>query len=317
LNYHHLLYFWLVAREGGVSQAAKKLHVSHPTVSVQVKALEDTLGERLFVRRGRKLELTEAGKLALGYADSIFGLGRELVEVLHRGRTEKRRSVAIGISDAMPKLVARRLLEPIFHLESPVQVSVREDDPRRLLAALEAHELDCILCDVSPPNLGQSRAFAHPLGSSGTTFFASPPLRARHPGPFPACLEGAPILVPTRDAALRAQIDGWLAHQSLSPRVVAECQDSALIQALGHDGVGFFTGPTVFESEIRRQSAAEVVGRVPQMRELYYAVTLERRFANPAISAIADAGAKLLEPVKQPRGRPRKDGLPAGSARMT
>lgn len=288
LNYHHLLYFWTVAREGSIVRAAKVLNLSHPTISAQIRALEEALGESLFRRVGRKLVLTEMGHVVLGYADEIFATGREMLDAV-RGRPSGRPArLNVGVADALPKLVVRRLLDPIRRLDPPVRVVARDDKPARLVADLAQHALDVVLTDAPIGPSSAVRVFHHLLGESPVAFFASRDLAARLRPRFPRSLDGAPVLLPTDNSTLRRSIDAWFDREGIRPRVVAEFDDSALLKSFGEDGWGAFPSPTVVSAALRRQHGALMVGRIPDIQERFYAITAERRIKNPAVVAICE-----------------------------
>lgn len=288
LNYHHLLYFWLVVREGGVAQAAAKLRLAHPTVSGQLHALEDALGEQLMVKQGRRLVLTEMGTVVYRYAEEIFALGGELLETVKGRPTGQPLRLVVGIDDVVPKLVARRLLEPALQLGTPVRLVCREDKTERLLAELAAHELDVVLTDAPLPTGSAVRAFNHLLGETDVTVFGTAALVKAHRRGFPGSLDGAPVLLPTAQTALRRSIDQWFDGLGLRPRIVGEFDDSALLKAFAQDGVGLFFAPTVVRNVVRRQyDGLQVVGRVPELTERYYAISIERKLRHPAVVAIS------------------------------
>jgi LysR family transcriptional activator of nhaA len=294
LNYHHLFYFWMVAREKGVARAGRVLGLTQPTLSGQVRALEGSLGERLFTRVGRGLELTEIGRVTYRYADEIFGLGRELMDTLRDRPSDRPLGLVVGVADVLPKLVAHRLLEPALHLETPVRLTVREDRPERLFAALAVHELDLVLCDAPPGPGVNVRAWNHLLGESAVALYGSAPLAARLRRGFPARLAGAPILLPTEGTALRRQLDGWFARHEVVPRVVGEFEDSALLQSFAQAGAGVFAAPIVVEKEIRSWGGVRPIGTLEGVRERFYAVSVERRIRNPAVLALTQAARRDL-----------------------
>ncbi len=297
LNYHHLLYFWTVAREGSVARAAARLSLAQPTVSAQVRALEESLGEPLFTRTGRRLVLTDVGRVVLRYADEIFATGRELLDAVRGRPTGRPIRFAVGVADALPKMIAYRLLEPAWRLEEPVQVVCREDKPERLLALLSLHELDIVLSDA-PVGAGVSvRAFSHPLGECGVSLFAAPALAERHRRRFPRSLDGAPFLLPAEGSMLRRSLEQWFEQLGVRPRIVAEFDDSALLKVVGQAGHGLFAAPSVIEREVSRQYRVRLVGRAPTVRERFYALTVERRLRNPAALAISNAARAELFPA--------------------
>ncbi|MDF1505112.1 LysR family transcriptional regulator [Roseisolibacter sp. H3M3-2] len=294
LNYHHLLYFYTVAREGGVARAAETLHLTQPTVSAQVRALERALGERLFEKRGRRLALTDAGRVAYRYAEEIFALGREFQDVL-RGRPSGRPPrLVVGVAESVPKLVAYRLLEVVRRVPDPPQLVCHEGTPERLLAELAAHEIELLISDAPPPASAPGRVYSHVLGETGTTVFGVPALAERHRRRFPQSLEGAPFLLPGAHVPLRRALDQWFATHGVQPRVEAEFADSALLKTFGQAGGGLFAGPTAIEAEIRRQYGVRVIGRLDEVRETFYAVSAQRRITHPALAGLADAAREKL-----------------------
>jgi LysR family transcriptional activator of nhaA len=290
LNYHHLLYFWMVVREGGVSRAAEKLRLAQPTVSAQLRQLEAALGDKLFERHGRHLVLTDVGRLVYRYADEIFGLGRELLEAL-RGRPSAERPLplSVGVANAVPKLIVHRLLLPAVSGETPVHLVCREDSTETLLGELATHALDVVITDVPAPAHVRVKVFSHLLGESDTSFFAAGALAAKLRRGFPRSLDGVPMLLPTRQTALRRALDQWFEAEDLHPRIVGEFDDSALMKAFGQAGHAAFPAPTVTAREVARQYRARAVGRVQAVRERYYAISAERRLKHPGVLAITTA----------------------------
>jgi LysR family transcriptional activator of nhaA len=294
LNYRHLLYFWMVAREGTVARAAARLRLTQPTLSAQIRTLEEALGERLFERAGRGLRLTEMGRVVLRYADEIFALGRELAESVKGQPTGRALRLVVGVSDAMPKLVAYRLIEPALALAQPVRLTVHEQSTERLLAALALHELDVVLTDrVAPPGVS-IRVFNHLLGECGITLFAAPPLAARFRRGFPRSLKGAPFLLPSETSTLRHALGQWFEKHRIEPRIVGEFDDSTLIKVFGQAGKGIFAAPSIIEASVRRQYRVAIVRRLDQVRERFYAVSAERRLKHPAVIAITESARREL-----------------------
>jgi LysR family transcriptional activator of nhaA len=299
LNYQHLLYFWVVAREGGVQRATRVLHLAQPTISGQIKVLERQLGERLFVRRGRHLALTDVGQVVYRYADDIFTLGQELREALAglpgAGRPAR---FAVGISDSLPKLTTFRLLAPALEPAGRFRLVFRIGKTDALLSELAAHALDLVLTDAPPAASGGAapavRTFSHLLGESGASVFAAPPLAARLRRGFPASLDGAPWVLQTPNTALRRSLDAWFAEQGVRPAIAAEVEDVALLQVLGQEGLGVFAAPSVVEAEIRRAYGVRVIGRLERVRERFYAVSVERKLKHPAVVAISEAARRDL-----------------------
>jgi len=293
LNYHHLRYFWAAAREGSVTRAGEKLHISQPAVSTQIRGLEQALGERLFTRSGRALALTEAGRVVYRYAEEIFGLGTELMETLKGRPTGRPARLTVGIVNVIPKLIAYRLLEPAFKLPERVRVECREDRPERLLAELATHGLDLVLADAPAGASVRVRAYSHLLGECGVSIFGVERLSKAHRRGFPRSLDGAPFLLPTADSTLRRLLDDWFEAQGIRPRIVGEFEDSALLKVFGQSGAGLFAMPSAIDAEVRSQYEVRLVGRV-ELRERFYAITVERKLKHPAVVAISGAARREL-----------------------
>lgn len=294
LNYHHLFYFWTVAREGGVSRASEVLSLAQPTISGQIKTLEENLGVQLFRRAGRRLALTDSGRMVFRYADEIFTTGRELLDELRGRPTSRPMRLIVGVADVVPKMIAYRLLEPALRLEEPVHVQCVEDKADRLLADLAVHELDVVLTDTPITRRVHVRAYSHLLGESGITFFATSALaRKLRPG-FPGSLDGAPVLLPAEHTALRRELDHWFEVHGLRPEIRAEFDDSALLKVFGQSGVGAFAGPSVLADEIARQFRVSKIGATDDVRERFYAVTVERQLRHPAVVAISESAKNEL-----------------------
>jgi LysR family transcriptional activator of nhaA len=294
LNYHHLLYFWTVVREGSVSAAAGKLRLAQPTVSAQVKRLEETLGVALFERKGRRMVMTDVGRLVYRYADEIFGIGRELLETL-RGRPPGRPvPLRVGVANAVPKLVVHRLLQPAVSSQPAMHLVCREDSTEALLAELATHALDVVVADVPAPPHVRVKAFSHLLGESDTTIFAAAPLAARLRRRFPRSLHDAPMLLPTPQTALRRALEDWFDAAGLRPRIVAEFDDLALMKTFGQAGQAAFAAPTAIAREVMRQYRVRAAGRIKAVRERYYAISAERRLKHPGVLALTTAARTEL-----------------------
>ena len=289
LNYHHLRYFWVVVREGGIARAAEKLRLSQPTISAQIKMLEDALGERLFQRQGRTLVLTDVGRIVDHYATGIFTSGIELIETLKGRPSGRAMRLAVGVANAVPKSIVHRLLEPALQLPDRVQLVCLEDDPEQLLARLAIHALDVVISDAPAGPQARVRVFSHLLGESGTTFVAGRRLAQRLRRQFPRSLSGAPMLMPTTDTALRRALEQWFAAVGVRPTIAAEFEDPALLQTFGEVGEAVFTVPTAVEAEVLRSRHLTIVGRTAAVRERYYAISVERRLTHPAVAAITSA----------------------------
>ena len=294
LNYHHLLYFWTVVREGGVSPAARRLRLSQPTVSAQIRKLEGALDEQLFERKGRRLVLTDVGRVVYRYADELFAIGRELQETLKGRPSGRPRLLTVGIANEVPKLIVHRLLRPALQGTEPMHLICREDNPERLVAQLATHALDLVISAAPAPPYVRVRVFSHILGESGMTFFARAPLSGRLRRRFPRSLSGAPLLVPTAATATRRGLEQWFESTDLHPRIVAEFDDAALMNAFGEAGTGAFVGPTAIEREVCRYYGVQIVGRIEDVRERYYAISAERRLKHPGVLAITESARTVL-----------------------
>lgn len=294
LNYHHLLYFWTVARIGGITPASEDLRLTQATVSAQIKSLEQALGEKLFRKAGRRLALTDTGKLVFRYADEIFSLGQEMMGTL-KGRPEGRLArLTVGIADVMPKLVAYQLIEPALQLKDAYRIVCREGTNEELLPALAAHDIDVVLTDAPVEPGTNVKAFHHLLGECDVLLFASRQLAAKYRRGFPRSLDGAPFLLPTRNTSSRRSLDQWFDHENIQPKIVAEFEDSALLMVFGQQGVGIFVAPSVIKSEVETKYDVKVLGQVGNVRERFYAISLDRKLRHPAVLAISDAARARL-----------------------
>lgn len=289
LNYHHLHYFWVVAREGSLGAAGKVLRLSHPTLSAQIHTLEDRLGEKLFTKVGRRLVLTETGQVVFRYADEIFALGREMLDTVGGRPAGQALRLNVGVADAVPKLVVRRLLQPALGLPEPVRLVCYEDSFGKLLADLALHSLDIVISDAPVPPGSTIRVFHHLLGETGISFFGTADLLRACKSGFPGCLDGAPMLLPLASLTLRRALDPWFERNGIRPHVVAEFEDGALLSVFGADGVGIFPAPSIIEDEVIRQYGVQLLGRTDEVKERFYAISAERRLKNPAAVAISDA----------------------------
>lgn len=294
LNYHHLLYFWTVAKEGSIARACQRLHLAQPTISAQLQALERSLGEKLFHRVGRGLVLTETGQVVFRYADEIFSLGREMMDTLKGQPTGRPLRLAVGVTDALPKEVAYRILEPALKMPEAVHLICNEGSPEYLLAELATHRLDLVLMDNPIGSGVKIRAFNHQLGECGVTIFGSAALASKYGADFPRSLQGAPFLLPTEQTALRRLLDQWFDANDVRPHTIAEFDDSALLKSFGQAGAGLFPGSTVVEAQIVQQYGVKVLGRLPSVRERFYAISVERKLKHPAVLAISEAARSHL-----------------------
>jgi LysR family transcriptional activator of nhaA len=295
LNYHHLLYFWVVAKEGSIVAAGKKLRLAHPTISGQIHRLEDVLGHKLFERRGRNLSLTDEGRVAFRYAEEIFALGREFLDTVKGLPSGRPVRLTVGVSDVLAKSIVHRILEPVFQLNNDIQVICRDDHSTEVfLGALAVNELDVVLSDAPAGPGSPVRAFNHLLGECGTTFFAAPPIATRLRRKFPRSLDGAPFVLPGAGSTLRRALNEWFDSQDIRPKIIAELDDAALAKIFSEAGLGVVAAPDVIEKEVRKRYHLHIVGRADKVRQRVYAISLERRIQHPAVAAICEVARKSI-----------------------
>lgn len=297
LNYHHLRYFWTVAKEGSLKKAAEKLHVSQPSISAQLSELEAALGEKLFRRSGRAKVLTDAGQVAFRYADEIFTLGRELVNAIKQRPTAQALRLYVGVADSFPKLVTNEILKPVFAMAQPVHVICREGKLEDLLGQLAAHRLDIVLADEPASSSTKVRTFNHPLGESSTSFCAAGKLAAALKKGFPKSLHDAPALLPSDNTSLRRTVEGWFREIGVQPRVVAEFEDLALMKVMAAEGRGFIVLPSVVADEAVRRYGFRIIGQSAQCKIQFHAITAERRIAHPAVLVMTESARVNLTPL--------------------
>ena len=296
MNHKHLFYFWKVAKAGSVARAAEAIAITPQTLSGQIGLLEDSLGTALFAKQGRSLVLTEAGKLALDYADEMFALSAELESVIKHHPHGRPTEFRVGVSDAVPKSLACRLLQPAIEGEQPTRLVCREWQLDRLLGQLAVHQLDLVLSDGPIPPSYSVRAYNHRLLESSLSFLAAPPLLGSAALPFPACLGALPVLLPGEDSAIRTALEPWLDRKRIRPRIAGEFDDTALMAAFGRAGKGIFPVPTVVEAEFIADGQLAVVGRTTEVTASYYAISVERRVTHPCVRAITESAQRLTQP---------------------
>jgi LysR family transcriptional activator of nhaA len=286
LNYHHLRYFWTAAKEGSLARAAAKLHVSQPSISEQIRELEDALGEKLFRREGRTNKLTDAGQVVFGYADEIFNLGRELLHAVKQRPGARTLRLNVGVADSFPKLVTNEILKPVFAMPQAVHVVCREGKIEDMLAQLAAHRLDVVLSDEPAPSSANFKVFSHSLGESCVTLCAETKLAAKLKRDFPNSLNDAPALLPAENTALRRSLETWFRAQNVKPNIVAEFDDLALMKVMAAEGRGFIAVPTVALKEAVTRYHFRSLGQATSCRVPFHAITAERRIVHPAVSLI-------------------------------
>lgn len=294
VNYKHLHYFWVVAKEGSIAKASVRLHITPQTISGQLSLLEKKFGVELFSKSGRNIEITERGRLVLSYADEIFSLGSELEQVVHNEPNERPVLFRVGVADVVPKSIAQRLLLPALQMVEPTRMICKETGLDNLLADLAIHRLDMVLADRPIPASVSTRGFSHKLGECSVSFFAKQSLIDRFHGSFPSCLNGMPILLPSMGNQLRADLDQWMSETSIHPKIVAEFDDSALMKSFGREGAGVFMAPTVLKTEVEEQYKVKSIGVVNKIKESFYAITVERHISNVITSAVIKLANNIL-----------------------
>jgi LysR family transcriptional activator of nhaA len=294
LNYHHLYYFWTVARTGSIRQAGRELRVSSPAISTQLSQLETSLDEQLFIKAGRGLELTEVGRIVFHYAQDIFSLGREMMDTVKGRPTGRPYRLVIGIVDVLPKMIAQWLIEPALQLREEVRIDCREGSTDQLVTQLATHELDVVLSDVPVNPAIKVGAYSHLLGECGTTFVATPKVARSLKNDFPRSLHQAAMLLPTAATGIRRNLDFWFSSQDIQPVIAGEFQDYAMLSAFGQAGRGVFPIPSVFEQEMKQESSLQNIGHTEDVRNRFYAISVERRLKHPAVLAICDTARRQL-----------------------
>jgi LysR family transcriptional activator of nhaA len=286
INYKHLHYFWMVAKEKSIARASERLNLTPQTISGQLSLLEETLGVALFDRVGRHLELTDTGHRVLTYADEIFSLGSELESVVHDRPTESVLTFNVGIADVVPKSIAYRLLEPALHIPALVRINCHESGLDSLLGDLDQHKLDLVISDSQVPSATNIRGFCRPIGESTLTFFAAPKLADTFEQAFPNCLDKAPLLLPGIASGIRTQLQQWFDRQHIHPRIAGEFDDSALMEKFGQAGIGIFAAPTAIKEEIEDKCEVISIGEAEDLTVRFYAISMLRKVSHPAVTAI-------------------------------
>jgi LysR family transcriptional regulator, transcriptional activator of nhaA len=294
LNYHHLFYFWKVVRTGSITRACEELRLAPPTISTQLRSLEDQLGEKLLTRSGRSLVPTEMGRVVFRYAEDIFGLGLELMDAVKRRPTAKPWRLAIGVDDVLPKEIAYALIEPALRLPEPVRLLCREAGLERLVADLALHELDVVLSDAPVAPSLNVKAYNHPLGGCEVIWMGTPVLAKAHRRGFPKSLDGAPILLPTADTSIRRDLDQWCEAHSIRPVVVGEFEDFGLLRVFGWRGAGIFPTFQVLEKELKRHYGLQRIGLAKGVKGRFYAISVEKKVRHPAVAAICESARRSL-----------------------
>ncbi len=298
INYKHLRYFWMVAKEGSIAKASKLLFLTPQTISGQLSQLEDQLGARLFEKSGRNLKLTETGKIVQSYANDIFSLGNELQEAIHNKPSKRIPHLKAGIANSIPKSIAYHLLEPVLQLDEPMRIICREDNLSTLLSELTEHKLDIVISDRAMPGKTGSKGFNHNLGKCGITFFATEELIVDMQGDFPACMDQMPLLSPGESSSIKNKLMHWLRSQKIYPYVLGEFDDGALMKAFGQRGAGIFIAPSIIAKEVEHTYHVKAIGETTEIIESFYAISMERKIKHPGVSVILETAREqffLLE----------------------
>ena len=295
INYKHLHYFWVVAKQGGIARASERLHLTPQTISGQISLLEEQLGEDLFSKSGRNLELTDTGRLVQSYADEIFSLGNELEEAIHNLPSDRPLVFKVGVADAVPKSIAYRLLAPALELPEAVRIICKENNLESLLAELALHRIDLVIADGPIPSGINVKGFNHALGESGISFMAIPALAKSLRRRFPQTLDGTPLLIPSDINMVQPRLLNWLDKLRIYPRIVGEFDDSALMKVFGQAGAGVFMVPTAIADEVAKQYRVAKVGDTEDVREQFFAISVERRISHPAVATITETARAWLK----------------------
>lgn len=294
INYKHLHYFWSVAREGSIANASEKLHITPQTISGQLSLLENSIGSPLFNREGRRLKLTETGRLVMRYADEIFKLGGELRDVLRGAVVEGPSEFIVSAASALPKTIVYKIIEPALRLSQEISLTSREGPVDAILADLAVHAVDLVLSDTPLSSAFSVKAYNHFLGESGLTFFAAPALAKTYQRNFPSSLNRAPLLLPTQQYAIRQLIDRWLDEMQIYPLIRGQFDDSALMKSFGQAGIGIFFMPSIIKDEVCRNFGVRVIGSIEDVKQRFYAISAERKIRHPAVAAICDVARDEL-----------------------
>jgi LysR family transcriptional activator of nhaA len=294
LNYHHLMYFWVVAREGTIARACALLHLTQPTISAQIRSLERQVGAKLFDRAGRNLALSDTGRMVFAYADEIFSLGRELQETLTGRPSGRPLRFVVGVNDTLPKVLVYQLLLPALHLDKVVQIVCEQGKPEQLHARLALNTLDVVLSDAPISPSSNIRAFNHLLGESGISIMATARLARACRRGFPKSLDGVPFLFPARGTSLRRSLEQWFDEMRIKPKLFGEFADTALLKEFGQNGAGAFAVRSVLEQQSRRLYRVQLLGRIDAIRERCYAISVEKKLKHPAVVALTESARSTI-----------------------
>ena len=294
INYKHLHYFWVVANQGSIARAADKLFITPQTISGQLSMLEERIGQPLFDRVGRRLRLTETGRLVLRYADDIFELGRELSDVLRGAPLVGTSEFIVSAASALPKTIVYKILQPALEVSDDISITCKEGPVEAILGELAVHEVDMVLTDTPLTSTFSIKAYNHYLGQSTLSFFASTELAEKLKGDFPACLQDAPILLPTKQYAIRQLFDKWCTDHNIFPVIRGQYDDSALMKSFGKTGLGIFFMPSIIEKEVQEGFGLTVIGRSTTLKQKFYAISAERKVTHPAVAAICHTARDVI-----------------------
>lgn len=294
LNFKHLYYFWVTAEEGSIISASKRLNITPQTISGQISLLETRINNALFRKSGRNLQLTDTGQIVKRYADNIFSLGQELSDVLRGITASGPTEFIVAAASALPKATVYKILQPALTLGEDFVLTLTEGPVESILADLAVNKVDLVLSDTQFQSNIKIKAYNHFLGSSGVSVLAPEATAAHYKASFPKSLNDAPLLLPTRQYAIRKRFDAWLDTMEIRPNVRGQFDDSAVLKAFGEAGFGLFFVPTIVEVEVCRMHSVVPVGRIPEVKQDFYAISAERRVTHPAVAAICDQARKLM-----------------------
>ena len=287
-NYRHLYYFWVVAKEGGMARAAERLGMAVQTVSTQVRELERALGHTLLSPAGRGLRLTDAGLAAMRQAEQIFQLGDALPAAIRDAVGTPTVRLTVGISDGLPKLAVRRLMQPV--MQAPrLRLLCHEDRFDDLLGDLALHRLDVVLADRAAPANPNLKLYSHALGSSALAWYAPPQLHALALQNFPASLATVPVLLPTLQAAVRGRLDQWFERIGIKPNVVGEFEDSALLKTFGAAGMGVFPAAGWVHDELVARYQVTPIGPCEGVEEHFFGIAAQKKVLHPLVQQLLRA----------------------------
>lgn len=295
VNFHHLYYFWMVAKTGSIRRASEQLMLAPPTVSRQIRELESKLNAKLISRTNQNITLTREGEYVHHVCDELFGLARELLDSLASDSHSKPLRLTVGVAGVIPKQLVYKVLEPALHLRAPAQIICMEGTPSKLIADLSNQALDMVITDSPIGPYSNVRSYCHLIAESPIVACATTEVAARYRGNFPLSLSGAPILLPSINSALRASLDQYFFENGIEPDVRGEFEDSTVIKVFGEAGLGIFFVPATIQNEVQRRYPCEVIGQLDNVVSKFYAIAPHRRISNPATIAVIESARQFVK----------------------